>query len=99
MYAGSWTALMSISGLRRTNNKGKGKLRWSHRIEGILGQIDTIATDLGEILLGNPDLLLLRWLALCLDFRESVHQILEKIKSKPYFKWPNKMEGDHTRCK
>ena len=24
-------------------------------------------------------------------FREPVHQILEKIKSEPYFKWPNKM--------
>ena len=24
-------------------------------------------------------------------FRELVHQILEKIKNEPYFKWPNKM--------
>ena len=47
------------------NNKGNGKLRWSHRIEGILGQIDIIVTDLGEILLGNPNLLLLTWLASC----------------------------------
>ena len=51
---------MNISGLRRTNNKGKGKLRWSHRIEGMLGRIDTTITDLREILLGNPILLLLR---------------------------------------
>ena len=27
-------------------------------------------------------------------FRESVHQILGKIKNEPYFKWPNKMGGD-----
>ena len=27
-------------------------------------------------------------------FRKPVHQILEKIKNEPYFKWPNKMGGD-----
>ena len=27
-------------------------------------------------------------------FRELVHQVLEKIKNEPYFKWPNKMGGD-----
>ncbi|XP_065637639.1 uncharacterized protein LOC136070926 [Quercus suber] len=27
-------------------------------------------------------------------FRKLVHQVLEKIKNKPYFKWPNKMGGD-----
>ena len=27
-------------------------------------------------------------------FRESVHQVLEKIKNEPFFKWPNKMRGD-----
>ena len=26
-------------------------------------------------------------------FREPVHQVLEKIKRKPYFRWPNKMAG------
>ena len=31
-------------------------------------------------------------------FKEPVHQILEKIKVEPYFKWPNKMGGDPTRC-
>ncbi|XP_075670135.1 uncharacterized protein LOC142639889 [Castanea sativa] len=31
-------------------------------------------------------------------FQEPVHQILEKIKNGPYFKWPNKMSGDPTRC-
>ena len=30
-------------------------------------------------------------------FREPVHQILERIKNEPYFKWPNKMEGDPTK--
>ena len=50
---------------RRTNNKGKGKLRWSHRIKGMLGRIYTTITKLGEILLDNPDLLLLKWLTQC----------------------------------
>ena len=27
-------------------------------------------------------------------FREPVHQVLEKIKNKPFFKWPNKMVGN-----
>ena len=26
-------------------------------------------------------------------FREPVHQVLEKIKNEPYFRWPNKMAG------
>ena len=30
-------------------------------------------------------------------FRESVHQVLEKIKNEPYFKWLNKMCGDSLR--
>ena len=27
-------------------------------------------------------------------FRELVHQVLEKIKNEPFFKWPNKMVGN-----
>ena len=30
-------------------------------------------------------------------FRELVDQVLEKIKNEPYFKWPNKMEGNPMR--
>ena len=30
-------------------------------------------------------------------FRESVHQVLEKIKNEPFFKWPNKMAGNPLR--
>ena len=30
-------------------------------------------------------------------FREPVHQVLEKIKNEPYFKWPNKMGGNPLR--
>ncbi|XP_065633847.1 uncharacterized protein LOC136069347 [Quercus suber] len=30
-------------------------------------------------------------------FREPVHQVLEKIKREPYFKWPSKMSGDLLR--
>ena len=30
-------------------------------------------------------------------FREPVHQVLEKIKNEPFFKWPNKMAGDPTK--
>ncbi|XP_050255151.1 uncharacterized protein LOC126701051 [Quercus robur] len=31
-------------------------------------------------------------------FREPVHQVLEKVKNEPFFKWPNKMAGDSTKC-
>ena len=27
-------------------------------------------------------------------FQEPVHQVLEKIKNEPFFKWPNKMMGN-----
>ena len=27
-------------------------------------------------------------------FREPIHQILEKVKNEPFFKWPNKMMGN-----
>ena len=30
-------------------------------------------------------------------FRDPVHQVLEKIKNKPNFKWLNKMSGDPSR--
>ena len=30
-------------------------------------------------------------------FREPVHQVLEKIKNEPFFKWPNKMAGNLIR--
>ncbi|XP_023914398.1 uncharacterized protein LOC112025952 [Quercus suber] len=30
-------------------------------------------------------------------FQEPVHRVLEKIKNKPYFKWPNKIVGKSTR--
>ncbi|XP_065638233.1 uncharacterized protein LOC136071179 [Quercus suber] len=30
-------------------------------------------------------------------FKEPVHQVLEKIKNEPYFKWPNKMVGNPER--
>ena len=51
---------MNISGSMNTSNKERGKLMWSLRIEGISGRISTITTDLGEILQGILDLLLLR---------------------------------------
>ena len=31
-------------------------------------------------------------------FREPVRQVLEKIKNEPFFKWPNKMARDPTKC-
>ena len=31
-------------------------------------------------------------------FRDPVQQVLEKIKNEPFFKWPNKMAGDPTKC-
>ena len=30
-------------------------------------------------------------------FREPIHQVLEKIKNEPFFKWPSKMAGDPMR--
>ena len=27
-------------------------------------------------------------------FKEPVHRIIDRIKNKPYFRWPNKMGGD-----
>ena len=30
-------------------------------------------------------------------FREPVHQVLKKMKNKPFFKWPNKMAGDSMK--
>ena len=30
-------------------------------------------------------------------FRDSLHQVLEKIKNEPFFKWPNKMAGDSMK--
>ena len=30
-------------------------------------------------------------------FREPVHQVLEKIKNEPYFRWLNKMAGESTK--
>ena len=30
-------------------------------------------------------------------FQEPIHQVLEKIKNEPYFKWPNKMAGESMR--
>ena len=51
---------MSISGLRRTSNRERGKPKWSLRIEGISGRIGTITTDLGETLQDILNLPLLR---------------------------------------
>ena len=38
-------------------------------------------------------------------FQDPIHQVMEKIKNKPFFKWPNKMEGHllktsyrHDKC-
>ena len=30
-------------------------------------------------------------------YKETVYQIVEKIKNEPYFRWPNKMSGDITK--
>ena len=35
--------------------------------------------------------------AVSIVFREPVHQVLEKIKNKPYFKWPNKIARESMR--
>ena len=30
-------------------------------------------------------------------FKEPIHQVLEKVKNEPFFKWPNKMAGDSSK--
>ena len=51
---------MGISGLKGSSNRERGKLKWSLKIEEISGWIGTTIIDLGEILRGTLDLLLLR---------------------------------------
>ena len=65
MCVSSWIVLISINGSRKINSRGRGRLSWSFKIEGILGQTDTTITGIGGTLLGNLDPLLLRWLARC----------------------------------
>ena len=65
VYVNLWTKLTSISGSRRTSNKGNGRLRLSLKRGGISGQTDTTTTDLGETLLGNRGLPPLKWLTRC----------------------------------
>ncbi|XP_023920676.1 uncharacterized protein LOC112032147 [Quercus suber] len=31
-------------------------------------------------------------------FQEPIHRVLAKIESEPYFRWPNKMVGESTKC-
>ena len=31
-------------------------------------------------------------------FRESIQHVLEKVKNEPFFKWPNKMAEDSSKC-
>ena len=30
-----------------------------------------------------------------MTFKEPLHRIVDRIKNEPYFRWPNKMGGDH----
>ena len=32
------------------------------------------------------------------EFRKPVQKVVEKVKNKPFFKWPNKMAGDLVNC-
>ena len=61
----SWTGLISTRGLRKTNSKGKVRLRLSLRRWEISGRTDTIITKQEETLLGSQGLLILRQLMLC----------------------------------
>ena len=57
-----WIVLTSTSGLRKTSNKGRERLRLSLRIGEILGPTNTIIASPKGILLDNLGLQLLRWL-------------------------------------
>ena len=63
--ANSWTKLISIKGLKKTNNRGKERLRLSLRKWGISSQTDTTTTDLGGTLLGSQGLPILKRLTRC----------------------------------
>ena len=58
---GLWITLMNTNGVRKTDSKGREKLRLSLRTGGISGRIDTIIAGLEGIFLGNLGLQLLRW--------------------------------------
>ena len=95
MCANSWTRLISIRGLRKTNNRGKERLRLSLKRGGISGQIDTTTTDFRGTLLGSRGSANTQ--AVNVVFQELVHQVLEKIKNELFFKWPNKMARNPMR--
>ena len=65
MYASSWTELISIIRSRKTNSRGRGRLRLSFKRGGISGRTDTTIISPGETMLGNRGPLILKWLMRC----------------------------------
>ena len=69
MCVNLWTELISIRGLRKTNSRGKERLRLSLRRGGISGRTNTTITDLGRTLLGSQGLPIRKRLTWCFDNR------------------------------
>ena len=69
VYASLWTELISIKGLKSTNNKGKGRLRLSLRRWGISGRIGTITIGREGIMEDNQGLSTPRRLIQCFESR------------------------------
>ena len=65
VYANSWTGLISIRRSRKTNNRGRGRLRLTLKRWGTSGRIGTTIIGLGKIILGNWGPLILWWLTRC----------------------------------
>ncbi|XP_065625233.1 uncharacterized protein LOC136065650 [Quercus suber] len=84
-----------IKELKNINSKGKERIRLFLRRGWILGRISTTITNHVGILFGQLGSSNLQ--AINTVFRELMHQVLEKIKNEPFFKWPSKMVGNPER--
>ena len=86
--------MISISGSKRIKPKEREKPKSSPLKGEILSLKGIITVDPGEFANQSS-----RANAQVVNsvFKEPVYQILEKIKNEPYFKWPNKMEGDPSK--
>ena len=91
--------MISIRGLKTTNNKENGRLRLS------LGKAKVIPKERRDFksdrynnnqsrrdYVGQSGCINTQVVGAV--FREPVHQVLEKIKNEPFFKRPNKMMGN-----
>ena len=78
--------MRSIKEYKRMQNKGKALITSQPRQRGFQSRplkdlrIQKLGTQVGEM---------------NVTFKEPVHRIMDRIKNKPYFQWPNKMGVTH----